>query len=45
MSHAVGMGAPLDTPATRAIMVATVNNFALGYSGLRLWSYSGSWIY
>jgi histidine ammonia-lyase len=36
MSHAVGMGAPLDTPATRAIMVAAVNNFALGHSGLRL---------
>ena len=36
MSHAVGMGVPLDTTATRAIMVAAVNNFALGYSGLRL---------
>jgi histidine ammonia-lyase len=36
MSHAVGLGAPLDVAETRAIMAATVNNFALGHSGLRL---------
>jgi histidine ammonia-lyase len=36
MSHAVGLGAPLPVPETRAIMAAMVNNFALGYSGLRL---------
>jgi histidine ammonia-lyase len=36
MSHAVGVGAPLDVAETRAIMAATVNNFALGHSGLRL---------
>jgi len=36
MSHAVGVGAPLTVAETRAIMVAMVNNFAHGYSGLRL---------
>jgi histidine ammonia-lyase len=36
MSHAVGVGAPLGVEETRAIMAASVNNFALGYSGLRL---------
>jgi histidine ammonia-lyase len=36
MSHAVGLGAPLAVPETRAILAATVNNFALGHSGLRL---------
>jgi histidine ammonia-lyase len=36
MSHAVGLGAPLEVAETRAIMVATVNNFAHGFSGLRL---------
>src|SRR5258705_13552536 len=30
MSHAVGLGAPLGVAETRAIMTATVNNFALG---------------
>jgi len=35
MSHAVGVGAPLGAVETRAIMAASVNNFALGYSGLR----------
>jgi histidine ammonia-lyase len=36
MSHAVGLGAPLEVAETRAIMAATVNNFARGFSGLRL---------
>ena len=36
MSHAVGVGAPLGVEETRSIMVAAVNNFAHGYSGLRL---------
>src|ERR1700677_4069408 len=36
MSHAVGVGAPLGAPETRAMMAATVNNFAHGHSGLRL---------
>lgn len=36
MSHAVGVGPPLPTAETRAIMVAAVNNFARGYSGVRL---------
>lgn len=36
MSHATGVGAPLGTAETRAIMAASVNNFAHGYSGLRL---------
>ena len=36
MSHAVGVGAPLSEAQTRAIMVASINNFAHGYSGLRL---------
>lgn len=35
MSHAVGVGAPLGVPETRAIMAASVNYFALGYSGVR----------
>jgi histidine ammonia-lyase len=35
MSHAAGVGAPLGVAETRAIMVASVNNFAHGYSGLR----------
>jgi len=35
LSHAVGVGAPLSPPETRAIMAAMVNNFAHGYSGLR----------
>lgn len=36
MSHAVGVGRPLGVSETRAIMVAAVNNYAHGYSGLRL---------
>jgi len=36
MSHAAGVGAPLGIAETRAITVASVNNFAHGYSGLRL---------
>jgi histidine ammonia-lyase len=36
LSHAVGVGAPLPSEETRAIMAAMVNNFAHGYSGLRL---------
>jgi len=36
MSHAVGIGPPLDVPSTRAIMTGAVNMFALGFSGLRL---------
>src|ERR1700688_439320 len=35
MSHAVGMGPPLEAPAVRAIIAAAVNNFAHGYSGVR----------
>ena len=36
MSHAVGVGPPLGVPEVRAIMAAAVNNFAHGFSGLRL---------
>jgi histidine ammonia-lyase len=36
MSHAVGVGTPLDQPSTRAMMAAAVNLFALGFSGVRL---------
>ncbi|NWE30301.1 HAL/PAL/TAL family ammonia-lyase [Pseudomonas gingeri] len=36
MSHAVGVGRPLGVSETRAIMVAAINNYAHGYSGLRL---------
>lgn len=36
LSHATGVGAPLTAAQTRAIMAATINNFAHGYSGLRL---------
>ncbi len=35
MSHAVGVGAPLEATAVRAIMAAAINNFAHGYSGVR----------
>jgi histidine ammonia-lyase len=35
MSHAVGVGAPLQATEVRAIMAAAVNNFAHGYSGVR----------
>src|SRR5258707_439060 len=36
MSHAVGVGPALEAPAVRAIMAAAINNFAHGFSGLRL---------
>ena len=36
MSHAVGVGPPLAAPEVRAIMAAAINNFAHGFSGLRL---------
>ncbi len=36
MSHAVGVGPVLEAAAVRAIMAAAVNNFAHGYSGVRL---------
>jgi len=36
MSHAVGVGPPLGDAKTRAIMAASVNLFALGFSGVRL---------
>jgi histidine ammonia-lyase len=36
MSHAVGVGTPLDQSSTRAMMAAAVNLFALGFSGVRL---------
>lgn len=35
MSHAVGVGPPLGSIEVRAIIVAAINNFALGYSGVR----------
>jgi histidine ammonia-lyase len=35
MSHAAGVGAPLPAAEVRAIMVASINNFALGHSGIR----------
>jgi histidine ammonia-lyase len=36
MSHAAGIGEPLTVSQTRAIMVAAINNFAHGASGIRL---------
>jgi histidine ammonia-lyase len=36
MSHAVGVGPALEAPAVRAIIAAAINNFAHGFSGLRL---------
>jgi len=36
MSHATGIGAPLEIVETRAIMATAVSNYALGYSGVRL---------
>src|SRR6266851_9305417 len=36
MSHAVGVGPALEAPEVRAIMAPAVNNFAHGFSGLRL---------
>jgi histidine ammonia-lyase len=35
MSHAVGVGAPLERTEVRAVMAAAVNNFAHGFSGVR----------
>ena len=35
MSHAVGVGPPLESTEVRAIIAAAVNNFAHGYSGVR----------
>jgi histidine ammonia-lyase len=35
MSHAVGVGSVLGKAPTRAIIAAAVNQFALGYSGVR----------
>ncbi|MEP6546780.1 MAG: histidine ammonia-lyase [Gammaproteobacteria bacterium] len=35
MSHAVGVGPPLETAAVRAIIAAAINNFSHGYSGVR----------
>ena len=36
MSHAVGVGPALEATEVRAIVAAAVNNFAHGYSGVRL---------
>src|ERR1700730_2382114 len=36
MSHAEGNVTPLESAAVRAIMAAAINNFAHGFSGLRL---------
>ena len=36
MSHAVGVGPGLESAAVRAIMAAAVNNYAHGFSGIRL---------
>jgi histidine ammonia-lyase len=36
MSHAVGVGSPLGTTEARAIVAAAINNFAHGYSGVRM---------
>jgi len=35
MSHAVGVGPLLERTSVRAMIVAAINNFALGYSGVR----------
>lgn len=36
MSHACGMGDPLDKEKVRAIIVMMIQNFSQGYSGIRL---------
>lgn len=36
MSHACGMGDPLEKEIVRAIMVMMIKNLSLGYSGVRL---------
>src|SRR5271156_6472324 len=36
MSHAVGLGPALEATAVRAILGAAINNFAHGFSGVRL---------
>jgi histidine ammonia-lyase len=36
MSHAVGLGSALEATAVRAIITAAINNFAHGFSGVRL---------
>ena len=36
VSHAVGVGAPLDEPTVRAIILIRANTLARGYSGIRV---------